>query len=285
MPIICTAHTHTQLATIRGQETLDTKGMIASRFGGCMRRGGDGGDGRNSGCCWAAHQQLDREMADDPVVGRRRRRHGWRMMMKLIRIVVRLLLLEDVELQQRLVEMLRVVEVVVGVTDDVHVDIVGAVAAHGRVVAGRVAGVHSGHQVAAGSVVSGASGASTSASQEELAMFASATTRLPGQFVPVLRLPLGPQTGHVDMDAFEGQLLLLLFQRLEQLLLLAVALFALQLLGRNRLTGTRLRVGVVGRPPWTFLCVLLLAPLGSTVLEPHLLFDAKEKKTKPLIII
>jgi hypothetical protein len=45
-----------------------------------------------------------------------------------------------------------------------------------------------------------------------------------------------------------------------------------------------LRVGVVGRPPWTFLCVLLLAPLGSTVLEPHLLSDAKEKKTKPLII-
>lgn len=280
-------HTHTQLATIRGQETLDTKGMIASRFGGCLRRGGDGGDGRNSRCCWAAHQQLDREMADDPVVGRRRRRHGgWRMMMKLIRIVARLLLLEDVELQQRLVEMLRVVEVVVGVTDDVHVDVVGAVAAHRRVVAGRVAGVHSGHQVAAGSVVSGASGASTSAaSQEELAVFASATTRLPGQFVAVLRLPLGPQTGHVDMDAFESQLLLLLFQRLEQLLLLAVALFALQLLGRNRLTGTRLRVGVVGRPPWTFLCVLLLAPLGSTVLEPHLLSNAKEKTTKPLIII
>jgi hypothetical protein len=45
-----------------------------------------------------------------------------------------------------------------------------------------------------------------------------------------------------------------------------------------------LRVGVVGRPPWTFLCVLLLAPLGSTVLEPHLLSDAEEKKTKPLII-
>jgi hypothetical protein len=284
MPIICTAHTHTQLATIRGQETLDTKGMIASRFGGCLRRGGDGGDGRNSRCCWTAHQQLDREMADDPVVGRRRRRHGgWRMVMKLIRIVARLLLLEDVELQQRLIEMLRVVEVVVGVADDVHVDVVGAVAAHGRVVAGRVAGVHSGHQVAAGSVVSGASRAS--ASQEELAVFASATTRLTGQFVPVLRLPFGPQTGHVDMDAFESQLLLLLFQRLEQLLLLAVALFALQLLGRNRLTGTRLRVGVVGRPPWTFLCVLLLAPLGSTVLEPHLLSDAKEKKTKPLIII
>ncbi len=202
-------------------------------------------------------------------------------------MLVALLLLEDVELQQRLVEMLRVVVVAgaddVGVADDVHVDVVGAVAAHGRVVAGRVAGVHAGHQVAAGGVVSGASGASAAAaaSQEELAAAVLAPAgRLTRQFVTVLRLPLGPQTGHVDVDAFESQFLLLLFQRLEQLLLLAVALFALQLLGRNRLTGTRLRVGVVRRPPWTFLCVLLLAPLGSTVLEPHLLFDQERKKRK-----
>jgi len=242
--------------------------MIASRFGRRLRGGRDCGCARNRRA-----QQLDREMPDDPVV---RRRHGL--------MLVVLLLLEDVEFQQRLVEMLRVVVLVgdVGVADDVHVDIVGAVTAHGRVVAGRVTGVHPGHQIAAGGVVSGASGTSAAAPQKELAAVFAPAGRLPRQFVTMLGLPLGPQTGHVNVDAFECKFLLLLFQGLEQLLLLAISLFPLQLLRRNRLTGTGLRVGVVRRPAWTLLCVLLLAPLGSTVLEPHLLFDKQRKKKQAI---
>ena len=38
-------------------------------------------------------------------------------------------------------------------------------------------------------------------------------------FVAVLGFPLGPKTGHVYLNALESQLLLLLLQRLEQLLL------------------------------------------------------------------
>jgi hypothetical protein len=41
-----------------------------------------------------------------------------------------------------------------------------------------------------------------------------------------------------------------------------------------------LRVGVVCWPSWTFLCVLLFAPLGSTVLEPHLLFNPRQQRKK-----
>ena len=162
-------------------------------------------------------------------------------------------------------------------SNDVDVDIIGAVAAHGRIVTGWITGVHSSHQIAARGVVSCASWA-TASSQKEFAAVFTPAGRLSRQFVTVLSLPFGPQTCHVNMDAFESEFLLLLFKRLEQLLLLAVSLFTLQLFGRNRLTGTCLRVGVVCWPSRTFLCVLLLAPLGSTVLEPHLLFKSKTTK-------
>ena len=112
----------TQLATIRRQKTLDTEGMIAARFG--SRR-----DGR-----WV--QQLDWKVSDDPIVALRQL----------------LLLLKDVQLEQRLVEIRVVFVGDVDVANDIDVDVVGAVAAHGRVVAGRICSVHSGHQVATGSV-------------------------------------------------------------------------------------------------------------------------------------
>ena len=86
----------------------------------------------------------------------------------------------------------------------------------------------------------------------------------------MLRLPLGPQTGHVHLDPFEGQLLLLLLQRLEQLLLLAILFFPFKLFRRNRLPRTRLRMSVVRRPSRSLFGVLLFAPLGPSVLKPNL---------------
>lgn len=86
----------------------------------------------------------------------------------------------------------------------------------------------------------------------------------------MLSFPLGPQTDHVHVDAFESQLLLLLLQRFEQFLLLAVAFLPFQLFGRNRLAGTRLRMSVVSRPAWSLFGVLLFAPFGSSVLKPYL---------------
>ena len=87
----------------------------------------------------------------------------------------------------------------------------------------------------------------------------------------MLGLPFGAQSGQIDVDPFESELLLLLLERLEQLLLLAVALLALELLRRDRLAGARLRVGIVRRPAGALLRVLLLSPLGAPVLEPNLI--------------
>lgn len=168
-------HTHTKLATIWRQETLDTKGMIASWFGWCLR-----GRGRcRVNDRWV--KQLDWEMPDDPVI-RRWRRHG---------LFYMLLLLKNVQLEKRLVEMLRVILVGdIDVSDDVHIDIVGAVAAHGRIITGWVTGVHSGHQIAAGSVVS-CTARTTATSQIELASVFASAGWLTRQFVTMLSLPLG----------------------------------------------------------------------------------------------
>ena len=69
---------------------------------------------------------------------------------------------------------------------------------------------------------------------------------------------------------FQSQFFLLFLERFIEFLLLAVAFLALELLGRYRLAGTRLRVGVVRWSPGTFLGVFLLPPLGAPVLEPNL---------------
>ena len=69
---------------------------------------------------------------------------------------------------------------------------------------------------------------------------------------------------------FKCQFLLLLLQRFVKFLLLAVAFLALQLFRRNGLAGTRLRMGVVCRPPRTLFGVFLLPPLGTAILEPNL---------------
>lgn len=75
---------------------------------------------------------------------------------------------------------------------------------------------------------------------------------------------------HVDVDPLGRQLLLLLLQLFEQLLLPPVPLLPLQLFVRDRLPGAGLGVGVVGRAARTLLRVLLLAELGTTILEPYL---------------
>ena len=73
-----------------------------------------------------------------------------------------------------------------------------------------------------------------------------------------------------DWLTFEGEFLLLLFKRFHQFLLFTIPLLALQLLGRNRFAGARLRVGIVRRPAWALLRVLLLAPFRAPILEPNL---------------
>lgn len=90
------------------------------------------------------------------------------------------------------------------------------------------------------------------------------------QLAALLRLPVSAQRRQVHVDALQRQLLLLLLKRLHQFFLSPVALLALQLFGRDGLAAAGLRVRVVRRSAGTLLGVLLLAPLGSTVLEPHL---------------
>jgi len=86
-----------------------------------------------------------------------------------------------------------------------------------------------------------------------------------------LSLPVPAQRLDVHVDAFQRQLLLLLFQRLDDFALFAVALFPLQLLGRNGFAAAGLGMRVVGRSARSLFRVVLLAPLGPPVLEPHLL--------------
>lgn len=76
------------------------------------------------------------------------------------------------------------------------------------------------------------------------------------------------------VEAVAGQEFVL---RLEQLPLLLPLLLlrpfplpACDLLGVHGLAAARGRVGVVSRPPWTFLCVLLFSPFSTSVLEPDL---------------
>ena len=66
----------------------------------------------------------------------------------------------------------------------------------------------------------------------------------------LLVLVIPPQLVEVDVDAFGGQLLLLLLQLLHQLLLPTVFLLLLEFFAGNRLAGAGLRMGVVRRSTW-----------------------------------
>ena len=80
----------------------------------------------------------------------------------------------------------------------------------------------------------------------------------------------GQWEGEGDGPTFEGELLLLFLERLDEFLVLALALLALQLFGGDRLARAGLRVRVVRRPARSLLRVLLFAPLGPSVLKPNL---------------